>query len=100
MNMKNLRKHLTILFLITYSIFATGCMSKNELRSSADKNRQIAEEYRKVEYGDLGIYYSDIYNKRADKADAEANKMILNDPYSDFLIKALWFLISDNDEDQ
>ena len=66
--------------------------NQNRIKSDAEKYRKIAEEYRKEEYGNLGIYYSDRFNERAEKADSRAARMVADDPSLNFLIKAIYGL--------
>lgn len=93
---------ITQLFLlfIVILIFVTGCFNRKELKSFADADDRQAEKIRKEGKGGIDDYYLHVYQERADKQKSEADKMIADDPYLNFILNSISYLFFDDDIDE
>ena len=78
----------------------TSCLNKKELSLNADANYRESEKIRKEGKDGIDCYYMHVYQERADRQESSADRMIVDDPYFNFILDAISDLFIDDHKDE
>ena len=80
-----------------FSVVLIGCASRGELRSEAENDRQLDEEWRQYRDPSLGKYYADLNMEKADEKEAKADGMKFEDGIFSFIYEGISIIFGCDD---